>query len=114
MISGEATDRCRQGPGAGGRCRRPPGAQRSVDDEQQPVRRAATGAGDLAGGGVVDQVVADLLGVKDGLAPSTSAEAPATCGEAIDVPLMVLVAVLLEYQAEVIDVPGAKMSRQVP
>jgi hypothetical protein len=33
---------------------------------------------------------------------------------AIDVPLIVFVAVVLVYQAEVIDEPGAKMSVQVP
>jgi hypothetical protein len=32
----------------------------------------------------------------------------------MDVPLMVLVAVLLVYQAEVIDEPGANRSRQAP
>ena len=54
------------------------------------------------------------LAVNDGLAASTRAAAPATCGEAIDVPLIVLVAVFDEYQSEVMDEPGAKMSRQVP
>jgi hypothetical protein len=33
---------------------------------------------------------------------------------AIEVPLMVFVAVSLVFQADVIDDPGAKMSRQVP
>ena len=33
---------------------------------------------------------------------------------AIDVPLMVFVAVLLVFHADVIEEPGAKMSRQVP
>ena len=45
---------------------------------------------------------------------SASAAAPATCGVAIDVPLMVFVAVLLVYQADVMFEPGAKMSRHVP
>ena len=49
-----------------------------------------------------------------GCAESTKAAAPAVWGEAIDVPLIVFVAELLEYQAEVIDEPGAKMSRHVP
>src|SRR5262249_1940323 len=53
-------------------------------------------------------------GLKAGLAPSTSAAAPTTCGVAIDVPLIVLVAVSLVFHAEVIPTPGAKMSRQVP
>lgn len=53
-------------------------------------------------------------GVQPGLALATRAAAPTTWGVAIEVPLIVLVAVLLVYQAEVIDEPGAKMSRQVP
>ena len=53
-------------------------------------------------------------GVKLGFAESTNAAAPATCGVAIDVPLMVFVAVLEVFQAEVMLDPGAKMSRQVP
>ena len=40
-------------------------------------------------------------GVAVGFAPRTSAAAPATCGVAIDVPLIVLVAVLLEFHADV-------------
>jgi hypothetical protein len=53
-------------------------------------------------------------GERDVFAESTSAAAPATCGDAIDVPLIDRVTVLLVDQAEVIDEPGAKMSRQVP
>ena len=49
-----------------------------------------------------------------GVAPRISAAAPATCGAAIDVPLIVLVAVSLVIQAEVMFWPGAKMSVQVP
>src|SRR3954454_11111981 len=45
-----------------------------------------------------------------GLADRYSAAAPVTCGVAIDVPLMVLVAVSLLFQAEVMLTPGAKMS----
>ncbi len=37
-----------------------------------------------------------------------------TCGVAIDVPLMVFVAVLLVYQSEVMLEPGANRSRQEP
>jgi hypothetical protein len=48
------------------------------------------------------------------LAASTSAAAPATCGVAIEVPLIVFVAVLLLYQADVMLTPGAMMSTQVP
>ena len=40
--------------------------------------------------------------------------APATCGVAIEVPLMVFVAVSLVFQDEVMLEPGAKMSRHVP
>ena len=43
-----------------------------------------------------------------------SAAAPATCGDAIDVPPIVAVAVLLVHQADVIPLPGPKMSRHVP
>src|SRR5690606_30427828 len=49
-------------------------------------------------------------GVQVGFAEAISAAAPATCGEAIDVPLMVLVAVLLLNQDEVIPTPGASRS----
>ena len=48
------------------------------------------------------------------MAPRSRAAAPATWGDAIDVPLMVLVAVVEVLQADVIDDPGAKMSRHVP
>jgi len=43
-----------------------------------------------------------------------SASAPATCGDAIDVPLIVFVAVVDVYQADVMLEPGAKTSRQEP
>ena len=42
------------------------------------------------------------------------AATPATWGEAIEVPLMVLIAVVEVCQAEVIDDPGAKMSTHDP
>ena len=42
------------------------------------------------------------------------AAAPATCGVAIDVPEMVLVAVSLVFQPAVMEEPGAKMSRAEP
>src|SRR5215470_5201799 len=57
---------------------------------------------------------ATCAGVRVGLAPRMSAAAPVTCGVAIDVPLMVLVAVSLVFHAEVMFTPGAKMSVQVP
>jgi hypothetical protein len=43
-----------------------------------------------------------------------SAATPAACGLAIEVPLIVLVAVLLVCHAKVMLDPGAKMSRQLP
>ena len=49
-----------------------------------------------------------------GFVSRNNAATPATCGEAIDVPEIVLVAVSLVRQAEVIPLPGAKMSTQVP
>jgi Asp/Glu/hydantoin racemase len=48
------------------------------------------------------------------LLESSSAAAPATCGEAIDVPEIVAVDVVELLQAEVIALPGAKMSTQLP
>ena len=53
-------------------------------------------------------------GVNVGLPDSTRAAAPTTCGVAIEVPLMVLVAVSLAFHDEVMFTPGAKMSTQVP
>src|SRR5262249_41707442 len=53
-------------------------------------------------------------GVKPVFALSTSAAAPVTCGVAIEVPLIVFVAVSLVFHAEVMFTPGAKMSRQGP
>src|SRR5688572_7416728 len=49
-----------------------------------------------------------------GLACRYSADRPATCGAAMDVPLMVLVAAVLPIQAEVMFWPGAKTSTQAP
>src|SRR6266545_3364468 len=53
-------------------------------------------------------------GLNDVLPARISAAAPATCGVAIDVPLIVFVAESLEFQEDVMPTPGAKMSRQVP
>lgn len=61
------------------------------------VRNAATEAGDASG-----------------LAASTNAATPVTWGDAMEVPLLMLVAVALLFQAEVMYVPGAKISTQVP
>jgi hypothetical protein len=45
---------------------------------------------------------------------SSSAAAPVTCGVAIEVPLMVLVATALVFQDDVMPLPGANRSTQVP
>ena len=49
-----------------------------------------------------------------GFAASASAAAPATCGDAMEVPLSVLLAVALVFQAEVMPAPGANRSTHVP
>ena len=49
-----------------------------------------------------------------GLACRYNAAAPATCGVAMEVPEIVLVAVEEVYQAEVIEEPGARISTTVP
>ena len=96
--------------GGGGGRRRPAAAQR----EEQPVRRAGAGIGHDAGGGRLASVLRTVAGDGRRFSSRYSAAAPATCGVAIEVPLMVLVAVLLVCHAEVMVEPGAKMSRQVP
>jgi hypothetical protein len=53
-------------------------------------------------------------GVIAPFSPSSTDTAPATWGLAMDVPEMVLVAVFDVIQAEVIEEPGAKRSRQDP
>jgi hypothetical protein len=55
-----------------------------------------------------------VAGEAPGLACAISAAVPVTCGVAMEVPLIVLVAVLLVFQADVMLLPGAKMSTQVP
>ena len=44
----------------------------------------------------------------------TTMNLPETCGQAMEVPLMVLVASGSPIQAEVMSTPGAKMSTQAP
>ena len=61
------------------------------------VRKALTAEGDAVG-----------------LAASANAATPVTWGVAMDVPLMMFVAVALVFQAEVMLVPGAKISTHVP
>ena len=57
---------------------------------------------------------ATAVGDAVGFAASARAATPATWGDAIEVPLMVLVAVELLFQAEVMLLPGAKISTQDP
>ncbi len=49
-----------------------------------------------------------------GVAARANATTPATWGDAMDVPLMEFVATSLVFQADEIELPGAKMSRQDP
>ncbi len=53
-------------------------------------------------------------GVAVGLAFNAKAATPATCGLAMEVPLIVFVAVALVYQADVMLDPGAKTSTHEP
>ena len=55
-----------------------------------------------------------VAGEAVGFVSRNNAATPATCGVAIDVPEIVLVAVSLVLHADVMLLPGAKMSRQVP
>ena len=57
-----------------------------------------------------DTVAGDAVG----FVSRKSAATPATCGVAIEVPEIVLVAVSLEFQDDVMLLPGAKMSTHVP
>ena len=58
--------------------------------------------------------LATSAGFPDGFADRYSAAAPVTCGVAIDVPLIVFVAVFEPYQSDVMLTPGALMSTQEP
>ena len=57
---------------------------------------------------------ATVAGEAPGLPCRYSAATPATWGEAIDVPLIVFVALVPVYQADVMSEPGANTSTQVP
>ena len=57
---------------------------------------------------------ATVAGEAVGFVSRNNAATPVTCGVAIDVPEIVFVAVSLVRQAEVMLLPGAKMSTQVP
>lgn len=52
--------------------------------------------------------------LNDGLFAKARAAAPATCGEAMLVPLIVTAAVGEVFHADVMEEPGAKRSRHVP
>jgi hypothetical protein len=58
--------------------------------------------------------VATCAGVRVGAMPNMFATTPATCGAAIDVPDMLEVAVGLVIPAEMMCIPGAKMSTHEP
>ena len=101
------------GAGAGG------GAGAGFGMVAAPVKRRRLG--EPVPGLVTTLVVAALLrapatwpGSAVASRERTSAAAPATCGEAIEVPEIVLVAELDVYHAEVMPEPGAKMSTQLP
>lgn len=55
-----------------------------------------------------------VSGAEPGYCCRYRAAAPTTCGVAIDVPLIVFVAVSLVCQVDMIEDPGAKMSRHDP
>ena len=55
-----------------------------------------------------------VAGDAPGFVSRNNAATPATCGDAIDVPEIVFVAVSLVLHADVILLPGAKMSTHVP
>ena len=59
-------------------------------------------------------VLVTTLGVAPLSSSMTRAAAPATCGDAIEVPLILFTAVVLVLHVDVILLPGAKMSRQDP
>lgn len=60
------------------------------------------------------RIDATSIGESEGLLPSRIAAAPATCGAAIDVPFLSIVAVSDPIEALRISSPGAQISRQGP
>lgn len=60
------------------------------------------------------KAVCTAAGVEVGLAWRYRAAAPATCGADIEVPEMVLVAVFVVFQADVMFTPGAEISTRDP
>ena len=90
------------------------GGARSEAREEEPVGRAVPrtlhdplrrARGDRRG---------DLGGWRARVRLQVRATTPATCGVAIDVPLIVFVAVSPDPHAEVIETPGANTSTQLP
>jgi len=57
---------------------------------------------------------ATSAGVREGFSDKIRADTPATCGQAMEVPLMIAVAVSLLAPVDVMLEPGAKMSKQEP
>ena len=68
----------------------------------------------LPGVPLVTRASRTCCAVAVGLALRYSAATPATCGLAMEVPLMEVLPVSLELAAEVMLEPGAQMSMQVP
>ena len=67
-----------------------------------------------SGVAVVFNTVATAAGVNEFCVPKSTAATPATWGLAIDVPDIVAVAVTEDIAAEVIELPGAKISTHDP
>jgi hypothetical protein len=73
-----------------------------------------------AGSAITSEVAVDVIQVVTrltesvGSALNANTATPATCGEAIDVPEIVFVAVVDVYHAEVMFDPGAKISTHEP
>ncbi len=83
--------------------------------EEEQVGRSDALAGDDTRCRVGDhRVAAPAAASTSGSPGGRSAAAPATCGDAIDVPLIVFVAVSLVRQVEAMPEPGANRSRQLP
>jgi len=82
------------------------------------VARASMTASTWAGVRVVvaraSMTASTSAGVRVESSSRMSAAPPATCGQAIEVPLMVAEAVSVPWPADLMLEPGAKMSRQAP
>jgi hypothetical protein len=83
--------------------------------KQQAIRRVDTGVVDHAAGSAAEKIAAvTCAGDAAGMSWRNSAAAPATCGVAIEVPLMVAEPVSFPPNADVMSPPGAKRSMHVP